>query len=132
MILLGGVALKVKMLDGGKEYKLRLPESAPHVFTALCDAVDLAQADCSVYLMPASLNFPAIDCLLSPKLLLQVRYAFLLRCGWLWVGTRYCRMGWKETPNACRITPVVGCHTWGHTWGQKLEARLKLKWHACT
>lgn len=72
MILSGGVPLKVKMLADSREFILRLPESALHVFSTLSEAVDLAQADCSVYLMPATLNFPAIDCLLSPKLLLQV------------------------------------------------------------
>ena len=73
---LGGVALKLKMLTGdakGQEFRLQLPPSVPHVFSAISEAVDHASSDCTVYLMPLSSSFPAINCLMSRKLLLQVR-----------------------------------------------------------
>lgn len=72
----GGAALKLKMLTGdarGQEFMLQLPPSVPRVFSAISEAVDHASSDCTVYLMPLSSTFPAIDCLMSRKLLLQVR-----------------------------------------------------------
>lgn len=69
-----GAKLKLKMLATGVEFSLQLPPSSPRLFTATSEIPNLARADCSVYLMPTSGSYPAIDCLMSRKLLFQVRY----------------------------------------------------------
>ena len=69
----GRAQLKLKLLASGEEFTLRLPPSEPRMFSAISEAASHARSECTVYLMPLSSSYPAIDCLMSRKLLLQVR-----------------------------------------------------------
>lgn len=71
-----GHALKLKLLPSEEEFTIELPRAKPVVFSTPSDAAMKSKADCSVYLMPASTKFPAIDCMMSRKLLFQVRHVF--------------------------------------------------------
>ena len=68
-----GHRLTLKFLPSQEEFTIKLPQSSPVVFSTPLDAASKSKADCSVYLMPASIRFPAIDSMMSRKLLFQVR-----------------------------------------------------------